>query len=420
MAAQRTSSLRAEIISIGTELLLGETIDTNSAYIASRLPSLGIDVYFQHTVGDNLVRLTDLLNSSLQNNDLVITTGGLGPTEDDLTREAIARVMDEEPRVDPELEIWLRDLFQKHGFDIFPERNIKQAWLIPSARAIGNERGSAPGWWTERDGKLIIALPGPPSEMTPMWDNDVEWRLKALNPGSVLVKRTLKTSGLGESFVDELLSPLMQSLNPSIGIYARADGVHARIAAKAATSEEAMRLISPVEEEARRILGSAVWGTDDDSIESIVGSMLAERGLSIGVMESCTGGLLSDTFTNIPGSSAYFKGGIVSYATEVKALMGVEPQIIDRYGVISSETAAAMAKVARERMQASIGIGITGVAGPASQDGSPVGDVHIAVAGGDLFPAESQLFRLGQSRDVIKRRAVQQAMLMLRRLLLEN
>jgi nicotinamide-nucleotide amidase len=408
--------VKAEIISIGTEILLGEILDSNSQFIASRLPALGIDLYYKHTVGDNFDRLTETLGRAWDENDIVFTTGGLGPTEDDLTREAIANVLKEEVRVDPDLEAWVRSIFARRP-GTMPERNIKQAWLVPSARAIPNPRGTAPGWWVERNGKIIIAMPGPPAEMTRMWEYEVAPELKRRHPGAVLVTRTLKTSGLGEGSVDEMLSPLLKSTNPSIGIYARADGIHVRFAAKAASEEEAREMIEPLEEEARRILHPAVWGVDNDTFESVVGEMLVDRGLSLAVMESCTGGLLSDVITNVPGSSRYFRGGIVSYATEVKELMGVDPAVIQEYGVISAETAIAMAMAARERLEADVGLGVTGVAGPDPQDGAPVGQVHIAISYGDA-PPQSMSYAFAQSREAIKRRAVTQALMLLRRSLL--
>jgi nicotinamide-nucleotide amidase len=410
--------MKAEIISIGTEILLGEIVDTNSAYVAARLPALGIDLYYKHTVGDNLDRLVEVLRRARDQNDLVICTGGLGPTEDDLTREAIAAVHGETPQVDPDLEADLRALFQRRGQTSMPARNLKQAWLIPSAHAIPNPRGTAPGWWAERDGKIVIAMPGPPAEMNRMWEEEVAPELLSRHPGTVLIKRTLKTVGIGEGMVDEILSPLLKSANPSIGIYARADGVHVRMAAKAATPQEARSLIEPVEEEMRVILGPAVWGVDDDTFERIIGSMLVERGLTLAAMESCTGGLLSDVITNVPGSSRYYRGAVVSYATDVKEMMGVDPAIISEHGVLSAQTAAAMALAVRQRLEADIGIGITGVAGPDPQDGVPVGQVYIALDGGEQVPSQALSFQFAQSREAIKRRAVTQAIMLLRRALL--
>jgi nicotinamide-nucleotide amidase len=408
--------MNAEIVSIGTEILLGEIVDTNAAYIAERLPALGIDVYYKHAVGDNLARLAEVIGRARDRADVVITTGGLGPTEDDLTREAIALVHGEETAVDPDLETWLRDLYKRRG-NVMPERNIKQTWLIPSARAINNPRGTAPGWWVERDGKIVIAMPGPPSEMNRMWEEEVAPELAKRSTGTVLIKRTLKTAGLGESNVDEMISHLLKGTNPSIGLYARADGVHVRMGAKAATAEEARALIKPVEAQIRDILSPHVWGADDDTFESVVGETLAQRGLTLAAMESCTGGLLADTITNVPGSSRYFRGSIVSYATEVKEMMGVDPAIIAAHGVVSAETAAAMAAVVRGRLQADIGVGITGVAGPEPQDGVPVGQVYIAVDGGEKLPSQALAFQYNQSRTAIKRRAVTQAIMLLRRAL---
>jgi nicotinamide-nucleotide amidase len=408
--------MNAEIVSIGTEILLGEIVDTNSAYIAERLPALGIDVYYKHVVGDNLGRLAEVIGRARERADLVITTGGLGPTEDDLTREAIAAVHGEQTAVDPELETWLRDLYKRRG-NVMPERNIKQTWLIPSARAIPNPRGTAPGWWVERDGKIVIAMPGPPSEMNRMWEEEVSPELAKRSTGTVLIKRTLKTAGLGESNVDEMISHLLKGNNPSIGLYARADGVHVRMGAKAATPEEARALIAPVEAQVRAILQPHVWGADDDTFESVVGETLVQRGLTLAAMESCTGGLFADTITNVPGSSRYFRGGIVSYATEVKQMMGVDAAVISKHGVVSAETAAAMAAAVRQRLGADIGIGITGVAGPDPQDGVPVGQVFIALDGGEKVASQALAFQFNQSRVAIKRRAVTQAIMLLRRAL---
>ncbi len=412
--------MRAEIVAVGTEILLGEIVDTNSAYIASRLPDLGIDVYLKHTVGDNLGRLTEVLKRARQENDLVITTGGLGPTEDDLTREAIAAVMDEQTEIDPDLEEQLRAFFSRRGGSQMPERNLKQAWLIDSARAIANPRGTAPGWWVERDAKIIIAMPGPPSEMTRMWDEEVTPQLRQRSTEAVLVKRTLKTVGIGEGTVDELLSPLLKSENPSIGIYARGDGVHVRIGAKAPTKDQAAKLIEPLEREARKTLGDAIWGVDDESLESVVGQMLTKRGLSLALMESCTGGQLADVITNVPGSSTYFRGGIVAYATEIKEMIGVEPALIREHGVISDATAAAMATAVRQRFTADIGIATTGVAGPGPQDGIAAGQIHVGIDGGELFPSQALSYQFNQSREANKRRAVTQALMLLRRSLLAN
>ena len=408
--------MKAEILSIGTEILLGEIVDTNASYIASRLPGLGIDLYFKAVVGDNLERLSETIGRAIERSDIVICTGGLGPTEDDLTREAICVVLGEEPRVDPDLERNLREFFQRRGYAM-PERNVKQCWVIPSGRAIPNPRGTAPGWWVERDGKIIIAMPGPPTEMTRMWENEVAPELVRRNPGSVLITRTLKTTGIGEGTVDEMVSALLKSQNPSIGIYARADGVHLRLAAKAPTAEEARALIAPVEDEARAILGPAIWGADDDTFESVVGDMMRVHGITVATMESCTGGLLASTLTDVPGASIYFKGGFVSYQTELKVEWGVPESVVHEFGVISPECARAMAQAARERLEATVGIGITGVAGPDEQEGKPVGTVHIGIDAAWAAP-QTMSYVFPQGRAAVKRRAVTTALTMLRQALL--
>jgi len=408
--------MKAEILSIGTEILLGEIVDTNAAYIASRLPALGVDLYFKAVVGDNLERLTETIGKARERSDVVICTGGLGPTEDDLTREAICAVLSEEPHVDAQLEADLRAFFERRGYAM-PERNVKQCWLIPSARAIPNPRGTAPGWWVERDGKIIVAMPGPPTEMTRMWEKEVAPELLRRGPGSILVTRTLKTAGIGEGTVDEMVSAQLKSTNPSIGIYARADGVHLRIGAKAADEQAAWRLIRPMEAELRAILGPAVWGADEDTFESVVGDMMKEHRVSLATMESCTGGLLASTVTDVPGSSEYFRGGFVTYQTEMKIAHGVPADIIEQHGVISAECARAMAQAARERLEASVGVGITGVAGPDEQEGKPAGTIHIAIDAIWAAP-QAMSYVFPQGRTAVKRRAVTTALVMLRQALL--
>ena len=407
--------MQAELISIGTELLLGEILDTNAQYVGARLPALGIDLYHMSKVGDNLDRLTEVIERAWGRSDLVITTGGLGPTEDDLTREAIARALGEELTVDPELERNLREFFAGRGATM-PERNLKQAALIPSSRAIANPRGTAPGWWVEREERIIVAMPGPPVEMQRMWEEEVSPELERRHPGAVLVTRTLKTAGMGEGHVDELVSPLLKSQNPSIGVYARADGVQLRIAAKAATKDEARRLIEPVEAEVRRTLGGIIWGVDEDTLESAVGDLLRQHGLTLATMESCTGGLLAHTITNVPGSSDYFRGGLVAYATEQKIAWGVDSEVIAQHGVISAECAQEMARAARAGLGADIGMAVTGVAGPDPQEEKPPGTIHIGLDAGFSVP-QSISYQFAQGREAVNRRAVTTALALARRTL---
>ncbi len=410
--------MKAEILSIGTEILLGEIIDTNAAYIASRLPAIGLDLYYKSVVGDNFDRLRETFQRAVDRSDVVICSGGLGPTEDDLTREAICAVLGEEPHVDPTLEADLRGFFERRGYAM-PESNVKQCWLIPSARAIPNPRGTAPGWWVERNGKIIVAMPGPPTEMNRMWESEVSPELRRRAPDSVLITRTLKTTGIGEGTVDQMVSALLKTSNPSVGIYARADGVHLRIAAKAREERAAWEMIHPVEEEMRRILGPAIWGADDETFESIVGTLLLEQGATLATMESCTGGLLASTLTDVPGSSGFFKSGLVSYQTDTKIAWGVDGAVIEEYGVISAECAREMARVARERMEATVGVGITGVAGPDEQEGKPAGTIHIAVDAA-WAPPQAMSYVFPQGRTAVKRRAVTVALTLIRNALLSH
>jgi nicotinamide-nucleotide amidase len=409
--------VKAEVVSIGTEILLGDITDTNSNYIATRLPALGIDLYYMHQVGDNRARLAGVLRQAWERSDVVFCTGGLGPTEDDVTREAVCELIGEQPHVDPEQERILRQFFEGRGYPM-PERNLKQAWLTPSTVAIPNPRGTAPGWWVEKDGRLLIVMPGPPSEMARMWEKEVEQRLRGRSTDSVIVSRTIKTAGIGEGSVDEMIGSLLHSDNPTIGVYAKLDGIHVRVTAKSRSTAEAQALIDPVVAELQQILGTAIWGYDAEEMQDAVGAMLKEAGLTVAAMESCTGGLLASTLTDTPGSSAYVRGGIVSYATAIKEQFGVSAETIARDGVISAATALAMAEAVRHALGSDIGVGITGVAGPDLQEGKPVGTVFIAVAGpGDAPPTQTG-YTFGGSRESIKRRAVTTALTLLRRALL--
>lgn len=363
---------------MGWELLRGEVIDTNAPYLATQLLCLGVAVEGISAVGDDLERLTEAISGALSRSDIVVLTGGLGPTEDDLTREAIARVMGEELYVDRELERWLRDFFASRGVSM-PERNIKQAMLIPSAKALPNPRGTAPGWWVERGEKLILALPGPPAEMERMWEKEV---LPRLYPklGAVILTRTLKTFGLPEAAVDEALTPVLKSANPTIGIYAKPDGIHICLTARASDEASARRLISEMETRVRELVGpERVWGVDGQTLEGVIGEMLLQRGLSLATMESCTGGLLANTITDVPGSSRYFRGGFVAYTAEMKRALGVPAETIEKFGVVSPQVAEAMATAARDRLGADVGVGITGVAGPDPLEDKPPGTVHISI-----------------------------------------
>ena len=308
--------MRAEILSISTELLLGQIVDTNAQYLASRLADLGIDCLYISTVGDNPARGRETLERALGRSDLVISTGGLGPTEDDLTRETIAAVLGEEPLVDPVLERELREWFAARGV-VMPERNRKQAWLIPSARALPNPNGTAPGWDVRKAGKRIVAMPGVPREMTYMWEHHVEPTLIA---GAVLRSRTLKMLGIGESTAEEALGELVRSTAPTVVTKAKNDGVHVRITDKDADAATMDARIAGMEAVVRERLGQYVWGTDDDTLGSVIGRALSKRGWRLATAESLSGGDVARVLAESAGSSSWYARGIVRPMADVDEL----------------------------------------------------------------------------------------------------
>jgi len=407
--------MKAEIISTGTELLLGQITDTNSPYLAAELPSLGIDLYWITQVGDNRSRIVEALRRAWERSDITIVTGGLGPTAGDITREAIAEFLGEEMKLDPQIVDGLKAIFCKLGVEM-PQRNIKQANIIPSACAIPNAVGTAPGWWVEREGKLILALPGPPWEMQRMWSQEMKPRLEQKLSGEVIISRIIKTAGIPEAKLDEMVSPLLSSANPTLALYAKMDGIQLRLTAKSRKRAQAEEMISRAESRLKDILGQAIWGFDDDILEVLIGNMLRERKLSLATMESCTGGLLASTITDVPGSSDYFKGGLVAYSAQTKAAFGVDARLLAQKGTVDPDVAAAMAKAARLKLETDIGIGITGVAGPSEIEGKPVGTVYIAIDAGKKKSSFSALY--WPRRTEVKRRAVVSALFKLRQLLL--
>ena len=333
--------MKAELLSIGTELLLGEIVDTNANYLAGRLALLGIDCLQMQTVGDNLGRAKQAFERALSRSDLIVATGGLGPTEDDLTREAIAAALGETPAVDPALEADLVRWFSGRGITM-PERNRKQAWLIPSARALPNPNGTAPGWDVQKDGKRIIAMPGVPREMTPMWES-VE---PSLTRGGALRWRTLKLLGIGESAVEEKLAELVRSTSPTVATYAKNDGVHVRVADKAGTPEEADRRVAEMERTIRARLGEYVWGTNDETLPIVIGRRLAEHGWRLALAESLSAGDIARAFADAPGAERWFAGAVVRPTADAETLdaegkrLGGDVLLVTPHGVETSELRA--------------------------------------------------------------------------------
>lgn len=407
--------MRAEIISVGTELLLGQIVDTNAPYLSEALSTLGIDVYHRSTVGDNATRVAEVLRTALGRADVVITIGGLGPTQDDLTKETIAEVLGERMVMDPESENAIRAFFERRGIPI-AQSNLKQAQRPESGIAIPNSVGTAPGLIVEKDGKIIIALPGPPGELVPMVESSVVPYLSHKTSGAskVIVSRILKVCGIGESAAEERVKDLLSSANPTIAPYAQCGEVTFRITAKATDKSEALAMISDLESKARERLGDYVYGTDEDTLESVVVSMLIERGLKLALAESCTGGLISHRVTNVPGSSQTLLAGVVAYSNQAKTdFLGVPPELIRQHGAVSPEVAEAMARGVAHRTGADMTIGVTGIAGPGGgTPEKPVGLVYIAIGSPNEVSVTRNVF--GGSRQEIKLRTSHTALNMLR------
>ena len=399
--------MRAEILSIGTELLLGQIVDTNANYLAQQLPALGLDLYFVSQLGDNLQRLADAFRRGLERSDVIITSGGLGPTEDDLTREAIAEVMGERLEVQPHLEAALREFFTRRGRTM-PERNVKQATTIPSGTYLPNPIGTAPGWWVERDGKVIVALPGVPHEMHKMWEEQAQPRLAKLISGGVIVSRTLKLAGIGESHAEEALGELTRSTSPTLATYAKSDGIHLRLTAKAATPAEAERQLDQFEPRVRERVDEWLYGRENDSFPAVVGAMLRQRGLKLAVAESATGGQLASLITEAPGASDYFLAGYVAYSAAAKEALGVSSEILREHGTIAAATTQALAAAARQAAGADVSVATTGNAGPDPAEDKPVGQLYMVV---DLHGRQvCQETRYSTTRTEYKRRGALEAL----------
>ncbi len=406
--------MKAEIVSIGTELLMGELTDTNASWIAGRLPPLGIQLQWVSIVGDDLPMLTEAFRRGMERSDIIFTTGGLGPTQDDLTREAVAAALGEAPVVqEAELEN-LRQWFRNRGQDM-PAHNVKQAHLVPSASFITNRNGTAPGWWAEKGGKHMVCMPGPPGENRAMWADEIDARLKTMIDTEVTITRNIKTLGLGEASVDEIVSEYFGLENPYLGIYSKADGIHLRIIARAADEAVAREMIAPVENAIHERLAPYIWGYDDETPELSVGSALVARGMTVATMESVSGGFLANSITEAPDSNQWYRGGSVAYTTDAMIAAGVDADVLSDHGVVSQQTANAMALAAQYSNAADFGIGVTGVLGPQDLEGHRPGTIHIAIAHGEdvqEFPLRTPPRRL-----VIKRRSCNTALTELRKLI---
>ncbi len=411
-------SHNAELISVGTELLLGNILNTDARFLSRELSKLGMNVYYQTVVGDNPERLRRAVDIAKGRADIIITTGGLGPTCDDLTKQTLAAAFGKKLVFHEESAERIRDYFEQnlHGAPM-PENNLQQAMLPDGCVILPNDWGTAPGCIFEADGCHVVMLPGPPIECEPMFCAHVVPYLQKLS-GETIRSRTLKLFGMGESAVEARLRDRMNALtNPTLAPYAKTGEVELRITAKAESDAEADALIAPVEEEVRAIFGDLIYGADVGSLEEVVLAALKEKGLTLSCAESCTGGLIAKRLTDLPGASAAFEGGAVTYWSEVKrGLLGVPQTLLDEKGAVSEEVARAMAEGARTVFGSDLAVSATGVAGPDSDErGNPVGLVYVALATPEgTFCRE---LHLGQSRDRVRTTAAHHAFDMTRRYL---
>ncbi len=408
--------MRAEILSIGTELLLGQIIDTNAAFIAERLAELGLGLFYKDTVGDNAERLVATLRLAASRAEVIICTGGLGPTADDITAAGIADAFDAPLEMNAEAKGMVEAIFQRIGRPL-TDKQYKQAMMPRGARVVPNPVGTAPGFILSKDGTTVVALPGPPQEMHPMWRETVADTLRRLS-GEVIFSRTLRFAGIGESMLETQLEDLMQQANPTVAPYAKLAEVHIRLTARAATEAEALRLIAPVEEEIRRRVGQHLFGIDEETIELVVGRILREQAFTLAVAESCTGGLLGGRITGVAGSSHYFLGGIIAYRNDLKeSLLDVSSDTLRIHGAVSEEAAREMADGVMRATGASFGLSVTGIAGPeGGTTEKPVGLVYIGVASRE--GARAFRYTMWGDRATIRARAVQEALVRLRNVLI--
>jgi nicotinamide-nucleotide amidase len=409
--------VRAEIVGVGTELLLGQIANTNAQWMSERLASIGVDVLHHQVVGDNLERIVEVLRLALERADVVLATGGLGPTEDDITRDALAVLLGAPMTRHAEIEQLLRAKFDDIGRDM-PQSNLRQADVPKGCRYIVPLRGTAPGLIAEfSDGGRVYTMPGVPREMMEMMENTVLPELAVLAGPSSIVSRVLRCTGIGESTVAERLRDLFATLtNPTVAYLASSGEVKVRLTAKAATHHEAEAVIVPVAEEVRKRLGDAVFTTTDESLEEVVDRLLRAKGLRLATAESLTGGGVAARLTERPGASTCFVGGAVVYTSEVKVdVLGVRPETIEGPGVVSEDCAREMAAGARRLFGADLAISLTGAAGPDPHGGAEPGTVWIGLEAPALRHARGYVSP--GERDQVRRWAQQAALDLVRRYL---
>ncbi len=410
--------LTAEIIAIGSELLTPDRTDTNSLWLTEKLNSIGIEVKLKTVVGDDDARLEETIKDALKRSRVVIMTGGLGPTEDDITRKVAARALGRRLKLDEKVLEEISARFLSFGRSM-PQINSRQAMVIEAAEVLSNPNGTAPGMYIEHDNRAVVLLPGPPREMRPMYETFVQPKLAAKAGDVRVVRRVLRVAGMGESALDERIAPVYtQYKNPQTTILFNRSEIEIHLTAQAKTEQEAELLLDGLAGQIEERLGHSIFAFRGEKMEEVVGLRLAVGGFTLAVAESCTGGLISERLTEVPGSSVYFMEGVVAYSNEAKTrTLGVDAELISRYGAVSAEVAEAMAEGVRSRADTDFGLSVTGIAGPGgATEEKPVGLVYIALA--DDAHTEHRKLQLPGDRHLIRWRASQAALDLLRRRLI--
>jgi len=412
--------MKAELIFTGSELLQGRVLNSHAQYLGRQLSQSGIKVTLQTTVGDDMERLEHVLRQALERSDLILITGGLGPTTDDITKEAVAEVLGVPMVLDEKSLERIKEIFESRGMSM-PESNVKQAYFPEGATILPNTRGTAPGTLIEKDNKIIAMLPGPPHELYVMFEEALlPLLLKKAGGRTFTSSKVFKLTGISESSVQDLVKDLGGQGNPSITYLARPGEVQVRVTALAQSKEQAEEMVAELSEKVRRRLDDYVFSCDEEAVEYAVGKLLLKTGMSLSVAESCTGGLIGARLTDVPGSSEYFMGGVVVYSNELKqSLLGVPPEIIEQYGAVSRQTAVAMAEGVRNLARTSLGLAVTGIAGPGgATPAKPRGLVYISLASADGTSWKE--FRFPGERSAVRRGTVNAALNMVRNYLLSR
>jgi nicotinamide-nucleotide amidase len=408
--------LSAEIIAIGSELLSPNRSDTNSLWLTDQLNRIGIDVKLKTIVGDDDARLEEVVKDAVKRSRVVVTTGGLGPTEDDITRKVVARALGKRLSLDEKVLEEIRERFRSFGIANMPERNSRQAMVIAGAEVLANPNGSAPGLYLQHEGCAIALMPGPPREMKPMFENHVLPRMQNLAGDTRFATRVLRVAGLGESAVDEKIAPIYTKYeNPQTTILFNSSEIEIHLRAHGRTEADADALLDDLSLKIEKELGNAAFSFRGETMEEVVGRRLTMTEFTVAVAESCTGGLIAQRLTNVPGSSKYFVEGVVTYSNDSKVrLLGVDKKIIKEFGAVSQQVARDMARGVRHKAKSDFGLAVTGIAGPGGgTEEKPVGLVYIALA--DDAHTEHRKLMIPGDRELIRWRASQAALDMLRR-----